>query len=360
LAILASSCASPKKRIVAPPTTSEYMSLRNLDQKLDAVSRRWQGQGSVIIGKLDIPENVTVASRTRLFPDGSFAAAVAPNRELIFYAHGYEPIRASVYDTGTLRFITPEKRDLRSLTVSVSLSSPAGSNTTATIQLVLQNTACLQRDFGHAGGNLEYVADTKVVCDGQTVEFDRLSRIPYRLVFTAPGYIKQTVYIDPKDDGLIDLGDITLIKATTFEFTYRTRVRKYGNEWVTDSQPRKSTIVCDGISQLRFSDIRTGLGGKLDMRLLPHNNEVYASFYYTGAAFYTLGSSKISDIGDFDSITVDENIEADNGVKIENGGLYYFRVKDFQDTDIEMVFQSEQILHKTKSDENSEQPLSPR
>ena len=321
--------------------TPDYMSLKTLDQELN-FANRWHGGGTVIIGRLDLPKDAEVTSRTRIFPDGSFAAAVAPGRELAFYAHGYDPLKAKIYDAGTLGFSRAAPDNLRSVKFTVSMADP-GVDAKATIQLIVYNHSFLFQDAGHSGGHVELVAETKLATNGQAVIFTGLSRNPYKLVFTAPGHITQYEIIDPKQDGVIDLGHIDLIKAKTLEITYRTRVRRNGGEWITDQQPKRATIVCDGTSELRFSDIRTGLGAKLDLRLLPSGNDVYASFFYTGADFFSLGVGSISDVGEFDSIAVDESVEADNGVKLESGGLYYFRVKDLQDTDIEMVFQPKEI-----------------
>jgi hypothetical protein len=238
---------------------------------------------------------------------------------------------------------TPDPKDLRSVRCSVSFSEPVDRDMAATIQLVVHNDSSIHRGSGYRGGTIEVVADTRSASDGRSVHFDGLSRIPYTVVFTAPGYVKRVMAIDPDQDGEIDLGNITLLRAATYEITFRSRVRRNGGEWIADSHPRKATIACDGLSMLRFTDMRTGLGGRLHIHLLPRENEVAAWFPYSWATFHALDAGSVHDLEDFDSIVVDESVEADNGITLENDGLYFFRAIDLNGTDVELLFQPKRI-----------------
>lgn len=342
LLLLAAGCATkPPDPTPSSQRTPDYMSLQNLDKEI-RFAERWREGGTVVMGRIDLPSDAKVTSRTRIFPDGSFAAAVAPGRQIVFYAHGYDPLRAKVYDAGNLSFSRAASENSRTVKCTISLTEP-DEDAQATIQLMIYNHSFLFQDAGHSGGHVELVAETKKASDKQTVVFDGLSRNPYKLVFTAPGYIQRCEIIDPKKDGLVDLGQIDMFKAKTLEITYRARVRQNGGPWATDDRPQRATIVCDGASELEFSDLRTGLGGKLHLLLLPRGNDVAAYFPYSWTTFYPLDSESIHNLSDFDSIVFDESVEADNEIMLENNGLYFFRAIDLDGTDVELVFQPKEI-----------------
>ncbi|MCF6312625.1 MAG: hypothetical protein L3J39_09265 [Verrucomicrobiales bacterium] len=70
----------------------DYESISVVKEEQSGVKSRWHGKGKVIIGRLDMPNNAKIATRTPIYNDGSFCTALYSERKLIFYAHGYEPL----------------------------------------------------------------------------------------------------------------------------------------------------------------------------------------------------------------------------------------------------------------------------
>src|SRR3954467_6662024 len=86
------------------------------------VNQLWKGQGNVIVGRLEISQNIDpqqIASRTVLFGDGWFAARLYSGRTLTFLPHGFKPIEIKppqdaplVFDAGTIKLELVDKNDL--------------------------------------------------------------------------------------------------------------------------------------------------------------------------------------------------------------------------------------------------------
>ena len=56
------------------------------------INRNFSGEGVILIGTIKKPEDADISALVTIEEDGCFASAVAPNRKVVFYAHGYHPI----------------------------------------------------------------------------------------------------------------------------------------------------------------------------------------------------------------------------------------------------------------------------
>ena len=346
ISLTSCSTLNPKKSEPA------YLSKVNLSQNLMFKKRIWNGRGIVIIGRIGLPPKSKIASRVRIYPDGSYSTALYPGRTLVFYAHTYTPLavtkfhknQTDIYDAGTVNFVKAAKTDLRKLKLRVDLDEPKTHKNAITCKLMIRNHKSLWADHGYnCGATVNVQVASKTVTLGEKISFSQLSRIPYSLVITSPGYIKQELKIPQMQSGVIDLGKVCLKKATKFKIFYQARVRQKDKNWIGDKKIRAAVISCNGNSEFLFSNQRDGLGNSLELRMTPVDNDVKASFfYYQNDSFYNLGKRSI------DSITNWKDIKKllSNGapeVLLKDSQLYFFRINDINGTEIELLFQVKRI-----------------
>lgn len=325
----------------------DYTSEQKIDDELYMVDEIWNGRGQVIVGKIDPLPPGRIACRTPVYKDGSFTAAVLGGKELTFYLHGYDQllvdnfseIRNSVSDAGAVRFKRTPEGDLRQWQVAVEAPDFEGEITAV---LNVMNKDYLFDDHGYSGGARPFATvASKKVKPGETVTFDGLSPIPYQVVFSGPGLVKQEFDIDPQAKGFIEADPVKLDKATVLEFTFRTRTRKRGEGWKEDAEPSHERVVCDGKAELRLTDARDGLGNSMELRLKPTDEGVSAGFfYYNDENFIELGEGEVS--GDLHW----NDVPRRDGVPytlLKSGHRYLLQVKDYNDVDLESLFSVREV-----------------
>ena len=324
-----------------------YASMKNLDAEKRFVERIWDGKGIVIVGRLSVPNDLHIASRTPIQKDGSYCTALYPGRRLVFYAHGcnpleitkYSEIAPNVYDAGPLTFCKATGKDVRELRGKVVAQNSAGKSVPVTCALQIRNEEYLWQDHGYQGGaRLNVTVASQDVSQGQTLAFSGLSRIPYDLVVRASGFIGTRLPIARDGEGVIDVGTVTLAPAKTLRITYKVRVRKNGGEWTGDDSIKTAVISCDGASAFRFTNQRDGLGNTLELRMTPTPLSVAASFFfYKPDSFYQLGRVPPTEIPKWNDVDISAHTGSPN-VQIQDGNLYFFTVDDINSTDIQVLF----------------------
>lgn len=262
-----------------------------------------RGEGAVFVGRIAVPPNVVVATRTTIQRDGSFATAVYPGRTLVFYAHGHDPLVVSegteifpkLRDAGELRFTPTPPELMRTAVGQARLADNSPSAPRIQTTLGITNLSYLWRDHGHRGGNLTVDVRTVSLRSGDAFHFDGLSAIPYHIRFTAEGYITRQVELPPKATGKITLGPIILDRAPVLTFTYLPQIDLSApDDWST-AAPQSQTITCDGDTRFLYTDARDRLRNKFYLRLKPGKRHVEASFWAIPSEFYDLGRGKLAD-----------------------------------------------------------------
>ncbi len=327
-----------------------YESMRDVQDESQFVQRIWGGEGIVIVGKLEIPTDARISTRTPIYKDGSYCTALYRGRKLVFLAHGYDlleiadysSIATNVYNAGLQRFVRASPEDTRTLRGVVATKGPSGKVARIDCTLQLRNHAYLWQDHGNRCGALITVSVGSAKVDsGMPFVFTNLSRLPYVLVLTAPGYIKKEVKVDQELNDVIDLGEITLAPALSYRIKYRARVRQDGGEWIGDTDPKNSVISCDGDSEFLFTRQRDGLGNSLKLRMRPDEEGVVASFFYHQRnSFYDIGPISASGLPSWDAVDI-ANLKGDSKVLLKDGHAYLFAIDEINGTGIQVVFHVE-------------------
>lgn len=301
LVVRATAQESAGETVVVPPELKQrYLAAKLIEMEYRPVFR---GQGEVLVGKLIRPAGVSVASRTQISKDGSFATAVYPGRTLIFYAHGHDALVVGsgtevlplVRDVGEQSFtLTPPER-LRTVSGSVTLAAPAPAYPVQIkAALTLTNSAYLYSDHGHRGGNITVTVRTLTLNPGDSLRLDGLSRIPYDLALSAPGYISRKETIDPEASGEIALGSLALETAPVLDFTYVAQLDLAAVAAWDVSAPLAQKITCDGDKRFRYTDVRDEFKNPFYLRLKPLDAGVEASFWASPCEFYDLGQGVLA------------------------------------------------------------------
>ena len=339
--------------------SKSYDALKSLDNSKGFIKRIWRGQGDVILGRLEIPDETKVSSRVPIRKDGSFCTPLYFGRKLMFYAHGYDALEAyhlpkpkvwrprpeaAVFDVGQLVLEKSKENDLRNLKVLPVLIDDGEKKTALSCSLSIQNNDYLWQDHGYSGGaRVQVNVESKRVLSGTSVDFQGLSRIPYVLKLSAPAYVSQEFKIDPKANGVIDLQEITLIPAVKYKFSYRARIRKKQGEWIEDKNLKTEVVFCDGKAEFNFTKERDGLGNFLSLRLKPTNQGVQASFFYVKQnSFYQLENNDLGAVNDWGKIDTTQ-LKGMSRVYLEGDSLYLFRVQEINGTEIQLLFKPEMM-----------------
>ena len=342
----------------ANKTKPDYYSMKYVKNELQFIKNCWNDLefrkpigpvapiGYVIVGRLNIPENA-ISSRIPIYNDGSYCTAICRGRKLFFFAHSYDPleitpssrIATNVYDDGLKTFKKAKPKDMRQLEAEVTARG-ANKKLLITCLLQIHNSKYLWQDHGYrCGSHVTVKVTSKKVYSGSIIKFKQLSRIPYVLVVTAPGYIKQELNISQTKSGTIKMGNINLIPAKKFNIIYRVRIRQKGGKWISDKSLKSVKVSCDGDSKFKFSNLCDGLGNSLELRMTPKKDIVEASFfYYKPNSFCNLGSLNIKDIKGWKIIDSDK-ISSDTKAILKNNNLYFFKIDDINGTEIELFFQ---------------------
>ena len=317
----------------------------SIDSELRMVNDVWKGGGKVIVGKISPLPEEQISCRFLMHSDGQFCTAVADGRTLTFYAHGYDPLivrdlrnfQPQVLNAGTLSMQKSPPANLR--TWKARVDTEDGSEM-VTATLMIRNMDFLFRDHGYAGGSPTVRVQTSKVYSGGKLAFGGLSGIPYQVQLSATGHVTRVVDIDPAKSGIINSEPLKLMAAPTLAFSYRTRIRKDGGAWAEDRALRSKTIVCDGQSELIFSDLRDGLGNQLELRLNPDEDGVDASFFYihNGHGFFELGEQKISPATPWQA---PRGLRPRSSITLKSGRSYLFQIPDVHGLDIQLLFSVE-------------------
>lgn len=295
----------------------------------------FRGTGEVLVGRLVSPAGTRVASRTRLYADGSFSTAVYPGRKLVFYAHGHDALEITegeellpgVRDVGEHRFTVAPPERLRRLLGHVELGEPQTQPPPAIeAKLGITNLAYLYSDHGHRGGPVTVEVEKRTLRNGDAFAFEGLSAIPYDLTLNAPGYIKQRIELDPEALDSIELGAIRLLPAPVLTFTYVSHFDLDAAEGWGDLRPQTRRIVCDGNTRFDYTEVRAKLGNRIYLRLDPGEQGVTASFWALPSFFHDLGEGSLADfLSSRDWLT---RVDGERGTwqqVLQRGHVYFFR-----------------------------------
>lgn len=336
-----------------------YEAEKSVDNATQFITRIWRGRGDVIIGHIAKPTDAKVSSRIPFRSDSSFCTPLYFGRKLMFYAHGYQALEAynlpkpaipqekhiiNTYDLGHLTFEKAENKDLRDLKSRVILIGNEDQKASLTCALFISNNDYLWQDHGNsADATVQLEIKNKKILSGQSVEFKGLSRIPYFMKMSAPGYISQEFKIDPQANGMIDLKEITLMPAVQYKFSYQARIRQKQGEWIEDKELKTAVVSCDGKAQFKFTSERDGLGNKLSLRLKPTNQGVQASFFYVKQnSFYQLDDNSLSSLWNWDQINTN-GLKGMSQVILEDQKLYYFTIEKINGTQIQLLLKPEMM-----------------
>ena len=332
-----------------------YSAMNDVDAELEYVEtiyvKSWEGDGAVIVGKLEMPPDASVSARVPIRTDGSYCASIYKGRRLFFLAHGYAPLEVTrwskikdkpkAFDAGVLSFVRAAAEDIRTLRGSVSLRGAARKKPPITYTLQINNEYPLGPDDSNRfGDTMTLDVRSTHLSSGSEMRFEGLPRLPYRLIVSAPGYVKKEFPVRRELSGVIDMGNIVLEPAPAYRISYKARVRQKGGKWIGGGELKRTTILCDGYNEFRFSDQRDGLGNELTLRMAPKDGYAEASFFFYGNGLYDLGEfedGKMPSWGGIDYASVRARAE----MLLVDGHLYYFKAEDINGTDIELLFRAE-------------------
>lgn len=303
--------------------------------------KHFREKGDVWVGRLVTPSDARVASRTAVLRDGSFATALYPGRQLVFYAHGYDPLRVehgeeimpSVRDAGELMFTRTAPEKLRVLKGTAKLANAAANQTTEpqiSSALLLINNDYLYRDHGHRGGLVQVKVQEIKLTPGAPFRFDGISPLlPYSIKFSAPGFITQTRTIDPAAVGEVELHTIELQAAPVLNFRYLSQLNLDARDSWKAAEVTEKSVVCDGDNEFVYTDQRDRLRNRLYLRLKPGEDGVKASFWAYPSEFRDLGpgglEASVNDTG-----WLDQPPEARNPSEqiLRPGRVYFFQNRE--------------------------------
>jgi len=288
-----------------------YRSMENLQREAGRIGRNWKGKGIVITGKLEVPNDAEIASRVPLYNDNSYCTALYPRRKLIYFAHGYNPLEITnyspvapnVYDAGTSKFIKALPNDIRTLRGKVVAKNRTGRSSKIHCALHIYNKEYLWNDAGYSNGaQINVNVDSATINSEMPFVFNNLSRLPYVLVISSPGFNKKQIKIDKAIDGVIDLEKITLVPSISYRIKHKVRIKQNG-EWVDENEIRTSNVECNGKNTFSFTKLRDGSGNRLDLRLRPSGKGVEASFFFRQKnSFFDLGELASNELPDWDTV----------------------------------------------------------
>ncbi len=321
--------------LAAEPATSKLP--KKVAEKVAAqtksVFQLWKGQGNVIVGKLEIPQNLDqqqIASRTVLLDDGWFVARLYRGRKLTFLAHGYKPFEIEppqdalpLYDAGTIKLEAVDNKDLT--TVRGIAAFPKGFNgNRILIELEIEPPPPVFADYGSEGGPVQPVVNQLYMPADEEFRFEKLSQFAYRLRISAPHFIVLNVPLPADRSKDFDVGKQTLVPSPMLVFNY---VSQFNGMPPTETQ--KQSIECDDHKTFMFTKQRDKLGNKLDIRLHPEAGKVIARFWFFPSGFYDLGKSELKDeISKFSLERVQKSQTINGEQPLENGHVYYFECQE--------------------------------
>jgi hypothetical protein len=293
------------------------------------VQQLWQGQGNVVVGKLDIPPSLDrqqIASRTVLLNDGWFAARLFASRKLSFRAHGFKPIDIQprldapfVYNAGTIKLEAVDNKDLT--TVRGIAAFPKGfEGNRILIELEVEQPPQIFADDGYEGGIMRPVVNQLFMPAGEEFRFEKLSNFDYRLRISAPHFIVKEVPLLAGRDRDVNTGIQTLDPSPVVVFNY---VSQFSG--IPPAETKQQSIECDDHRTFIFTTQRDELGNKLDFRLHPHGGKVVARFWFFPSGFYDLGKIELkTELANF-SLEGTKKLHTQTDEQLlEDGHVYYF------------------------------------
>ena len=319
---------------VAESLRERYQAAERIpDEVKYRIKRNWSGKGQVLVARVIEPVHTEVSRRATIEDDGSFATAVYSGRSLEFYAHGYDPliieakehIAGSVYDAGENHFEKAPPQRIRQLKGTIRLESTDTQLPEVALLLNIPNDTTVSRDHGHWQHRTEPTAESQTHHNGDPFSFEGLSAIPYELVIKAQGHIEQRIEIKPHLRGIIDLGDVSVIRAKTLRFRYVSQINmeKLG-DW---PEAQEVDILCNGRTQFLFTEHRDKHRNLMRLRLTPTENKVEAHFGWIPAEYYDLGLGNLEDfISGKRKIELSKTV-SDRRLPLQEGHIYFFRHK---------------------------------
>lgn len=320
-------------------------SIHNLADEQTRVEQRFRGRGIVVAGRITRPTDVPVASRTKVWKDGSFCTSIYGNRKLVFLAHGYDPLEVNSYDeiqkglyyAGLVEFKKSAPENIRKIEAVVSIANNEIHKPTITSSLYIVNQHYLYSDATYSGGNGNVIVTQKKSEPGTLLTFEGLSRLPYRLGLTSHGYIAETLLIDPVKDGTIDLGNIVLKPAAVLRVTHKARIKKNGSQWTQDETPQTTHVTCDGINAFVFSKQRDGWGNRLELGIFPKDEVLEAKVWHYKHKLYDLGTFPNDMIPDWDDVDM-SMLKGNQRMELHDGHLYLYKMADVSGTECDVFF----------------------
>lgn len=326
-----------------------YRAMDNLQRETGRIGKYWKGKGIVITGKLEVPNDAEIASRVPLYNDNSYCTALYPRRKLIYFAHSYNPLEITdytpvapnVYDAGTSKFVKALPKDLRTLSGKVVAKNTTERSSKIHCALHIYNKEYLWNDAGYSGGaQINVNVDSATIDSGMPFAFNNLSRLPYVLIISSPGFIKKQIKIDKAIDGFIDLEKIKLVPSASYRIKHKVRIKQNG-KWVDENKIRTSTVECNGTNTFSYTKLRDGFGNRLDLRLRPSEKGVETSFSFRRKnSFFDLGELASNELPNWGTVDT-SNLKGDTKALLKDGHTYYFTIDDVNSTSIQLLFQVE-------------------
>ena len=252
----------------------------------------WNGRGVIVTGQLRVEGAAVptgVASRTKYFKNGVFAALLHPDdrRELQFFKSGYEPLAIWLappfgahpkrIDLGVIEMNKTPRPSAVTLSVKLPENLPS-----AKLRLRTGWPAPTWRDWAHeCGAPIHATVVEREVKPGEKIRLEGLSDIPYELKLSAPGAVGRTFYFNGFADR--DLGAIALAPAR--KQTFRLKPAG-GTEW------KNVTLELDGDTELVVAP-KDEFGNTVALRLAPDrgSDRILADFPWRPVYFDDYGKT---------------------------------------------------------------------
>jgi|GEM_PF-2037098 len=315
---------------------ARYAAAKRLPSELKyRINRNFDGVGVVLIGKVQSPDDAAVSALVTLEKDGSFASAVAPDRKLIFYAHGYHPIvvepvnpvEGPLYDVGELVF-QPLEADMQAQLTTIAVTRDTKFGQAIEARLIIEHRDFLGLSGGTWQARLRPTVATKTLQHGERVTFTGLGPNPYRLELWSQGYVVESLDVRPQVAEKLDLGALVVTPAKKFRFRY------LGNFDVENAdlwpQLATSKIVANGENQFVYHRERhpKGYMKSSKMRLLPTPTQVEIMYPVIPSEYYDLGELDIEQLTtEALSMQMLEPKKVSRPVYLQSGHVYFMQNK---------------------------------
>jgi hypothetical protein len=312
---------------VTPPELPQQVA-KKIAMQTKLIQQLWQGQGNVIVGKLDIPPSVDrqqIASRTVLLNDGWFAARLFAGRKLAFRVHGYKPVDIQpllgaplVYNAGILKLEAVDNKDLTTVRGIATFPKDFEGNRIL-IELEIEQPPPIFADDAYEGGTMRPVVNQLYMPADEEFRFEKLSNFDYRLRISAPHFIVKEVRLPAARDRDFNTGKQVLEPSPVVVFNYVSQFK--------DTPPAKikhQSIECDDHKIFPFTSERDQYRNKLEFRLHPNGGKVFARFFMFPNGFYDLGKTELKNVVENFSLERIKKSPVKYEQPLDDGHVYYF------------------------------------